>query len=78
MMLKRAEANRAADLKIDQAARDAAKAVRGANNDRATERFLNRFLDSLHDVDNARIGLATRDEAEERAAARRRRRRQAE
>ena len=78
MMLKRIGANRAADLKIDQAAKDAAKAVRGANNDRAMERFLGRMIDHMFEADQRRIELASRDESEERAAARRRRRRQSD
>jgi hypothetical protein len=55
MMLKKAGANRVADLRIDAAAKDAARAVRAADNNGATERFLRRFVDHLHDADNARI-----------------------
>ena len=76
MLLRKSGANRVADLKIDAAAKAGAQAVRSAANHGATERFLSRFLDHLHTVDNARIELATRDESDERAAARRRRRRQ--
>jgi hypothetical protein len=74
MLLKKFGASRAADLKIDGVAREAAQAVRDAGNDRAMERFMGRLLDHLHTVDNARIGVAG-DDADAAAAARRRRRR---
>ena len=78
MLLRKAGANRAADLKIDGVAKQAAQAVRSAGNHGATERFLSRFLDHLHTVDNSRIELASRDDPDDDGARRRRRRRRAE
>jgi hypothetical protein len=74
MMLKKAGANRVADLRIDAAAKDAARAVRAADNGGASERFLRRFVDHLHDTDNARI-LAPHAPPDDASARRRRRRR---
>lgn len=69
MIRKSGMSNRVADLRIDAAAREGARAVRSAGNDRATERFLNRYLDYLHETDNDRLQHDVED-------ARRRRRRQ--
>ena len=59
MLLRRSgAASRVADLRIDAAAKASAQAVRSAGNDGATERFLSRFLDHLHDTDNSSRRLA--------------------
>jgi hypothetical protein len=71
MIRKSGLVNRAADLRIDAVARESARAVRAAGNEGATERFLNRFLDHLHTVDNQAYGITDA----ELAAVRRRRRR---
>ena len=62
MLLRRSgAASRVADLRIDAAAKASAQAVRAAGNDGATERFLSRFLDHLHDTDNSSRRLAPLD-----------------
>ena len=57
MIRKSGVANRVADLRIDRVAKEAATVVRQARDGRASERFLSRFLDHLHDADNAAHGL---------------------
>jgi hypothetical protein len=54
MLRKSGTVSRVVDLRIDAAAKMSAQAVRAARNNGATERFLSRFLDHLHTVDNAR------------------------
>jgi hypothetical protein len=78
MLLRKSGANRAADLKIDAAAKAGAQAVRSAGNQGATERFLSRFLDHLHTVDNARIEIASSDYPNDGSASRRRGRRRSD
>lgn len=55
MVRKSGVASRVVDLRLDAAAKAAAEAVRlaGSGDGRATERFLSRMLDHLHDTDNA-------------------------
>jgi hypothetical protein len=72
MIRKSGIANRAADLRIDAVARESAQAVRAAGNPGATERFLGRFLDHLHEADNRAYGVSDADLAK---LSRRRRRR---
>ncbi|MGA8754721.1 MAG: hypothetical protein WB611_00075 [Stellaceae bacterium] len=55
----------------------ASQAVRAAGNDGATERFLSRFLDHLHDTDNAARGLAPLHYPDMNSPGRRRARKQA-
>ena len=74
MIRKSGAASRVADLKIDEAARVAAIAVRGAASDGAGERFLNRFCDYLHTVDDENRGLAPLDYSDLNSPRRRRRR----
>jgi hypothetical protein len=63
LVRKSGAASRVADLRLDAAAKAAALAVRQADDgySRATERFLSRFLDHLHNTDNASRGLAPLD-----------------
>jgi hypothetical protein len=63
MQRKSGMANRVADLRIDAVAKASAQAVRAAGNDGATERFLNRFLDHLHEADNQAYGISDADVA---------------
>jgi hypothetical protein len=75
MLLRKSGAvSRITDLRIDAAAKASAQAVRAAGNKGATERFLGRFLDYLHDTDNARSGLAPLDYPDIDSPGRRRRR----
>lgn len=73
MVRKSGVANRVVDLRIDRVAREAAAAVRQATNEGATERFMSRFLDHLHTLDNAAHGLAPVDEPDNGSRRRRRR-----
>ena len=59
MVWKSGVSGRAADLRLDRIAKEAAAAVRqaGDGGGRATERFLGRMLDHLHDSDNEHRGL---------------------
>lgn len=72
MQRKSGLSNRVVDLRIDAVAKASAQAVRAAGNDGATERFLNRFLDHLHEADNRAYGIDDSDLAK---AHRRRQRR---
>jgi len=74
MIRKSGVAGRVVDLRIDAAAREAAAAVRQASNEAATERFLTRYLDHLHELDNAAHGLAPRGNEDPNGSRRRRRR----
>jgi hypothetical protein len=71
---KSGTASRVADLRIDAAAKASAQAVRAAGSDGATERFLLRFLDHLHDFDNAGHGIGPLDYPDPDNPGRRRRR----
>jgi hypothetical protein len=71
MIRKLGTANRVADLRIDAVAKASVQAVRAAGNDGATERFLNRFLDYLHEADSRAYGISDADAAALRRRARR-------
>lgn len=67
---------RVADLRIDAVARQAASAVRQAPDERASERFMARYLDHLYSLDNAAHGLAPIHDSDMSGSRRRRRRRE--